>query len=252
MYRNRRWFFTALSISTAGMLIVAPAAWADDDKKSDDHGGRATTTTQVKSEDRGDDHAEHAAAPAVKVEHENDAVEHANEAAEKAAEQANEVAERANEAAVKAAERAAEAAREAVEEAAEPAEAVPTTFAGASLLAHLNNEAAELNALTAMTSAADVDDEDVGEVEEVEVENEAVDNVQLVTLSALTTALPGQATAITNAVTVDQPLVATFLAGTSPAAMALKAQLANLGVNLSSVLAIVHGAEHTVTVVTTP
>ena len=253
MYRNRRWFFTALSISTAGMLIVAPAAWADDDKKSDDHGGRATTTTQVKSEDRGDDHAEHAAAPAVKVEHENDAVEHANEAAEKAAEQANEVAERANEAAVKAAERAAEAAREAAEEAAEPAEAVPTTFAGASLLAHLNNEAAELNALTAMTSAADVDDEDVGEVEEVEVENnEAVDNVEVVNLSALTTALPGQATAITNAVTVDQPLVATFLAGTSPAATALKAQLANLGVNLSSVLAIVHGAEHTVTVVTTP
>ena len=114
------------------MLIVAPAAWADDDKKSDDHGGRATTTTQVKSEDRGDDHAEHAAAPAVKVEHENDAVEHANEAAEKAAEQANEVADRANEAAVKAAERAAEAAREAAEEAAEPAEAVPTTFAGGS------------------------------------------------------------------------------------------------------------------------
>jgi hypothetical protein len=42
------------------------------------------------------------------------------------------------------------------------------------------------------------------------------------------------------------------LAANSPAAMALKAQLANLGVNLSSVLAIVHGAEHTVTVVTTP
>jgi flagellar biosynthesis GTPase FlhF len=245
MYRNQRWFFTALSISTAGMLIVAPVAWADDDKKSDDHGGRATTTTQVKSEDRGDDHAEHAAAPAVKVEHENDAVEHANEAAEKAAEQANEVAERANEAAVKAAERAAEAAREAAEEAAEPAEAVPTTFAGASLLAHLNNEAAELNALTAMTSAADVDDEDVGEVEEVEVENEAVDNVEVVNLSAL-----GGTTAITNAAMADAPLVSAFFTANSPAAMAIRNQLAAINVtDLSKVLAILHAREHSVLVI---
>jgi len=73
-----------------------------------------------------------------------------------------------------------------------------------------------------------------------------------VTLSALTTALPGQATAITNAATADAPLVSAFLAANSPAALALKAKLASLGVNLSTVLAIFHGAEHTLTVVTTP
>jgi hypothetical protein len=244
MYHNRRWFFTALSITTAGMLIAAPAVWADDDKKSDDHGGR-TTTTQVRSEDR-DDHAEHAAPPAVKVEHENEAVEHQNE----------EAVEHANEAAEEAAERAAEAAREAAEEAgeeaAEPAAEVPT-FAGASLLAHLQNETAELTALAALTRAEDVDDEDedVGEVEDGEVENEAVENVQVVTLSALTNALPDQATAITNAVTLDQPLVATFLAGTSPAAMFLKTELMNRSVSLNSVLAIVRGREHSLTIVTT-
>ena len=164
MYRNPRWFFTALSITTAGMLIAAPAAWAGDDKKSDDHNGRAATT-QVKSRDRGDDHAAQAAPPAVKVEHENEAVEHQNAGAvepqNEAVEHANVAANQANEAAEKAAERAAEAAREAAEEAAAPATAAaPTTVAAANLLGQLNNQAAELAALTAMTPAADVENDD--------------------------------------------------------------------------------------------
>jgi hypothetical protein len=279
MYRNRRWFFTALSLATVGVLVLAPvAAWADDDKKGDEHHGGATTQ-QVKHEDHADAHAEDAGPPVVNVQqnnapvvHENEAVEveneaaeHANEQAVKAAEKANEAAveaaekaneaaaeaaEKANEAAVKAAERAAEAAREAAEEAAVPAAVAPNAALAANLVAAFNNQAAELAALSAMTAATqqpDVDDEN-----EVEVDNEAleIERVQVVNLSTLTAPLTGaDLTAVNNAAMADAAGAAAFFNTGSRAAMTLRAQLTNAGFNVNNVLAVLARGEHGVTVV---
>jgi len=84
MYVNRRsWFLTALSLTTAGVMMAAPAVWADDDKKGGDDHDKNVVKVENENEN------EHAAPAVVKVENENEAPEVENEAAEPAVPAAN-------------------------------------------------------------------------------------------------------------------------------------------------------------------
>jgi hypothetical protein len=214
MYVNRRgWFLTAISLATAGVLIAAPAVWADDDKKGGDDHDKA----KVENEN-----AEHAAPPVVKVEKENEAAEHAAAPAVVKVENENEV-EVENEAAENALPAAASAVR------------------AANLVAAFANQTNVLNALTAMTTSTHVDEDE----NEVEVENEAIDEFQAVNLSSLTAGLAAaDMTSVTNAANADAAAAQAFLNGTSTAGMTLKARLTAAGFNPANVLAILARGEH--------
>ena len=246
MFVNRGWFLTAISVTAAGMLAIAPAVHADDDHGSGRGGGDDKHAPPIV---RVDDNNKN------EVEHQNEAVERqnreaeeaaekANEVAEEAAEKANEAAEEAAEKANEAAEKAAERANEAAEEAAENAVAAPgLAVRAANLVAAFQAEPAQLAALAAMAAAP----VDVDEDEDVDVEdNEAVEEARIVNLSTLTAGLTGaDLTAVTNAANADAAGVANFFAAVSPAAMAIKAKLAARGINPASVLAILpRGDEH--------
>ena len=257
MFVNRGWFLTAISVTAAGMLAIAPAVHADDDHGSGRGGGddkhappivrvednnKNEVEHQNEAVERQNREAEEAAEKANEVAEE--AAEKANEAAEEAAEKANEAAEKAAERANEAAEKAAERANEAAEEAAENAVAAPgLAVRAANLVAAFQAEPAQLAALAAMAAAP----VDVDEDEDVDVEdNEAVEEARIVNLSTLTAGLTGaDLTAVTNAANADAAGVANFFAAVSPAAMAIKAKLAARGINPASVLAILpRGDEH--------
>jgi hypothetical protein len=243
MYSSRkRWFFTAMSLATAGAMMLASSAYADDGKdgKGGDHDrGRGPNTAQeANHQDRDDGHA----APAVvRVQHDNDeAAEHQNDEAvehqnEEAAERAND-ADEANE---------ANEANE-VEEAAPAADAMATL--SANLVSAFNNQSAVLGSLSSLTAGTDVDDENE-DVDDI-ADNEAVARVDVVNLSSLTAGLTGaNLTAVNNAATADAGPANTFFNANSPAALAIKAQLTAAGLNPASVLAIVAGRGDRVVVV---
>lgn len=219
MYVNRRsWFLTALSLTTAGVMMAAPAVWADDDKKGgDDHD---KNVVKVENEN------EHAVPPVVKVENENEN-EHAAPAVVKV-ENENEAPEVEN-------------------EAAEPAvPAANMSVRAANLVAAFNTQTAELAALTAMTAAPTDVEEDNDDIEA----NEAFGEFRVVNLSTLTAGLTGADLAsVNNAANADASAAAAFLNGSSAAGMAIKAQLAAAGINPANVLAILSRGEDHVSIV---
>jgi hypothetical protein len=116
----------------------------------------------------------------------------------------------------------------------------PAVAASATPLVNaINAEVATLTNLNAV-----VDDE--GEVEDVEVED-----VNVVTLAGLEAGLPAdQAALVTAAANANATALRTFLAGTSPNAVAISAALMRAGVNPATVLAVLVADEHELIAVT--
>jgi hypothetical protein len=118
----------------------------------------------------------------------------------------------------------------------------PAVAASATPLVNaINAEVATLTNLNAV-----VDDE--GEVEDVEVED--VSTVTLAGLEAGAGLTGTEAQRVTDAVNANATALRTFLAGTSPNAVAISAALMRAGVNPATVLAVLVADEHELIAVT--